>query len=187
MKPPIFIRSLTTQELHQLRASLRSQEAFVLKRCQILLASAQGQTVPQIAGTLGYQPNNVRQIIHAFNQHGVVVLTPQSRRPKTVQPMLDAAKREQLRQLLAQSPRNFGQAQSTWTLPLLAQVSFEQGLTARLLDADTLGVAVKRLGLKWQRAQKRICSPDPAYARKKSDAMRCSKRQPTTPSGPVAL
>lgn len=169
MKPPIFIRSLTTQEQHQLRAGLRSKEAFTLK---ILLASAQGQTVPQIAATLGYQVNNVRQIIHAFNQEGLAALTAKSRRPKTTQPILHEAKREQLRQLLEQSPRHFGQTQSTWTLPLLAQVSFEQGLTPRLLDADTLGVAVKRLGIKWQPAQKRIQSPDPAYARKKSDGRR---------------
>lgn len=172
MKPPIFIRSLTTQEHHQLRAGLRSKDAFTLKRCQILRASAQGQTVPQIAATLGYQVNNVRLIIHAFNQEGSTSLTPKSRRPKTTQPILNEAKREQLRQLLEQSPRNFGQSQSTWTLPLLAQVSFEQGLTPRLLDADTVGVAVKRLGIKWQQAHKRIQSPDPAYARKKSDGRR---------------
>lgn len=171
MKPPIFIRSLTTQEQHQLRTGLRSKEAFTLKRCQILLASAQGQTVPQIAASLGYQANNVRHIIHAFNQEGLAALTQKSRRPKSTQPILNEAKREQLRHLLAQSPRSFGQTQSTWTLPLLAQVSFEQGLTPRLLDADTLGVAVKRLGIKWQQAHQRIQSPDPAYTRKKSGAM----------------
>jgi len=177
MKPPIFIRSLTTAEQHQLQAGLRSPEAFTLKRCQILLASAQGQSVPQIAATFGYQANNVRHIIHAFNHQGLAALTAKSRRPKTIQPILNQVKREQLRHLLAQSPRSFGQTQSTWTLPLLAQVSFEQGLTPRVLDADTLGVAVKRLGIKWQSAQKRIQSPDPAYARKKSAVMRCSKER----------
>jgi transposase len=172
MKPPIFVHTLTPQERQQLAAGLRSKEAFVLKRCQILLASAQGQSVLQIAQSFGYVPNSIRHVLHAFNDQGLAALTRKSNRPKSAQPLLHAEKRQQLRHLLEQSPRAFGKARSTWTLPLLAQVAHEQGLTKRLLDADTIGVAVKRLGLNWRRAQQRMARPDPGYGRKKSGATR---------------
>ena len=172
MKPPLLVRPLTTQERQQLESGLRSKQAFVLRRCQIVLASAAGQNVPQIAHALGYAPSTIRHVLHAFNHEGLCALTPKSNRPESARSLLDESKRLHLRQLMEQSPRAFGKARSTWTLPLLAQVSFEQGLTPRLLDADTVGVAVKRLGMNWRRAQQRLRSPDPAYARKKSDAMR---------------
>ena len=172
MKPPLFVRPLITQERQQLERGLRTKQAFVLRRCQIILASAAGQSVLQVAHTFGYAPSTIRHVLHAFNQEGLAALTPKSNRPKSACPVLDQARRIHLRQLMEQSPRAFGKERSTWTLPLLAQVSFEQGLTPRLLNADTVGVAVKRLGMNWRRAQQRISSPDVAYARKKSDVMR---------------
>ena len=169
MKPLLFVRPLTSEERQCLEAARRSQEAFVLKRCQVLLASASGKSVPQITQSFGYAPESIRHILHAFNQQGLQVLTRKSNRPKSAKPILDEQKRPRVKALLEQSPRNFDKERSTWTLPLLAQVSFEQGITERLLDADTFGVALKRLGVNWRRARKRIHSPDAAYARKKSD------------------
>jgi len=40
MKAPIFIRPLTEDERTRIQKGLRSSNAFVLRRCQILLASA---------------------------------------------------------------------------------------------------------------------------------------------------
>ena len=170
MKPLLFVRSLTDEERQRLEAGLRSQDAFVLKRCQVLLASAEGKTVPQIAQTFGYALESIRHVLHAFNQEGMEALTRKSNRPKSAQPILDEERRQRVKALLEQSPRRFDKETSTWTLPLLAQVSFEQGITPRLLDADTLGVALKRLDIHWRRVRKCIHSPDAAYGRKKSDA-----------------
>ena len=86
MKPPVFVRTLTSEERQQLQAGLRSKEAFVLKRCHILLASAQGQTVPQIAQSFGYAPNSIRHVLHAFNDEGLAALTRKSNRPQSTPP-----------------------------------------------------------------------------------------------------
>ena len=59
--------------------------------------------------------------------------------------MLGGAKLEQLRTLLHQSPRAFGQARSTWTLALLAQVAHEQGLSRVQLSPETIRRALLRL------------------------------------------
>jgi transposase len=171
MKPPIFVRPLTSEERERLQAGLRSPEAFVLKRSQILLASAEGRSVPQIQAAFGYAPQSIRQVLHAFNREGVAALSRKSNRPRTgpaAAPVLDGDKRQGLRHLLEQSPRAFGKDTGVWTLALLAEVANEQGLTPTRLNIETVRIAVGRLGLCWKRAKAWINSPDPAYGRKKS-------------------
>jgi hypothetical protein len=48
MKPPIVVRDLSKKERERLEAGLlRSKDAFVMRRCQILLASARGNSPPK--------------------------------------------------------------------------------------------------------------------------------------------
>lgn len=170
MKPSMYVRAFTPEERQQLTAGLRSAGAFTLRRCQILLASARGQRPATIARNLGCAAQSVRNAIHAFDTHGLAALHPRSRRPKRTRLVLDAAKREQLRALLHQSPRTFGKPRSTWTLALAAEVCWEQGLTPYQVSIENVRQALKRLGVRWQRAKSWITSPDPQYARKKSVA-----------------
>src|SRR6266511_3034290 len=128
MYAPMFVRPLTKEERERLQAALHSSDSFVLRRCQILLASSQGQKPAQIAQSVGRTPQTVRNVIQAFERQGLACLNKQSTRPKRLRTVIDAAGREALRELLHQSPRTFNQPTSLWTLPLAAQVSFEQGL-----------------------------------------------------------
>ncbi len=162
-----FVRALTAAERQQLQAGLRSADAFTLRRAQILLASASGQSPALIARSLGCTAHSVRNAIHAFAAQGTACLAEKSSRPKTARPILDAALGESLRHLLHHSPRTFGKERSTWTLTLLAQVCHDKGYAPRVLSIETVRLAVKRLGVSWRRAKHWITSPDPAYARKK--------------------
>jgi transposase len=170
MKPPIFVRPLTDAERCYLEGGLRSKHAFTLRRCQILLASAQRYTPAQIATAVGCSVQTVRNALHAFAQRGLACLTEQSCVPRTVQAVLDAAKRECLHGLLPQSPRTFGKPRSPWTLSLLAEVCCDLGLSPQPLSAPTIRDAILRLGANWKRAKHWITSPDPAYVRKKTVA-----------------
>lgn len=170
MKPPLFVRALTSTERQQLQAGLRSAEAFTLRRCQILLASDQQQTPQQIASNLGTASASVRHVIHAFQDEGLACLKPKSSRPKTVKPVLDSSQAESGKALLHQSPRTLGKDTSLWTLPLLATVCCERGLTPRLLSGEAIRLALKRFGIRWKRARHWITSPDPEYARKTTPA-----------------
>jgi transposase len=167
MQQPLFVRPPMDEERQQLEAGLRSSQAFVLRRCQVLLASARGERVPQIAHSLGCDEQTVRNAIHAFNATGVAALEPGSSRPHTIQAAFDTAGAERLRAMLHQSPRTFGKPTSLWTLDLAAQVSLEQGLTSHRVTGETIRVTLARLGVRWLRAKEWITSPDPAYARKK--------------------
>jgi transposase len=170
MHPPIFVRELGAAERAQLEASLRAPSAFTVRRAQIMLLSAAGQRPRAIAQGLCCAVQTVRNGIRAFNASGLAALTAGSSRPTTAAPVLDGAKREQLRAILHQSPRVFGHARSTWTLTLLAQVAHAQGLSATVLSAETIRQALLRLEVSWRRAKRWLTSPDPAYARKKAGA-----------------
>jgi transposase len=167
MYAPMFVRPLTKEERKRLQAALHSSDSFVLRRCQILLASSQGQQPAQIAQSVGRTPQTVRNVIRAFERQGLACLSKQSTRPKRLRTVIDAAGREALRELLHQCPRSFNQPTSIWTLQLAAQVSFEQGLTPRPVSIETIRQALKRLGKSWKRAKHWISSPDPDYLRKK--------------------
>jgi transposase len=149
-------------------AGLRSSEASVLRRCQIVLASARGQTARQIAAALGCSDQWVRDVVHAFNADGLSSLTPRSRRPHTIHVAFDAAGSERLRELLHRSPRAFGKPTSVWTLTLLAEVAAAEGLSHERVSHETIRNTLARLDINWQRAKEWIISPDPAYAQKNS-------------------
>ena len=120
-----------------------------------------------IAAGLGCARQTVRNAIRAFNANGLAALTAGSSRPKSAARVLDGAKLEQLRAILHQSPRAYGQARSTWTLALLARIAHEQGLSPAVLSAETIRQALLRLEVGWKRAKRWLTSPDPDYARKK--------------------
>jgi transposase len=170
MKAPLCVRPLTDAEREQMKAGLRSSEAFTLRRCQMLLASARGEHASQIARQLGCSDQAVRNAIKAFNQRGLAALTKGSSRPHTVQTAFDAAGVEKLRDLLHRSPRDFGKPTSLWTLTLAAEVSAAEGVTPGPVSGETVRATLKRLGVRWQRAKQWLRSPDPEYARKKDGA-----------------
>src|SRR5262245_12364928 len=120
MRAPVFVRPLTDAERDALTAGLRSSDAFVLRRCQILLASSRG-AIPRVIGHhLGCHDQTVRNALGAFSARGLDALHPGSSRPPTTHPAFAPAQVERLRAMLHQSPRCFGKETSLWTLPLAA-------------------------------------------------------------------
>jgi transposase len=167
MKPPIFVRSLSTNEREALEMALRSKDAFALRRAQILLASSRGERSPQIAKNLGCSSQTVRDAIHDFNRRGLDALIAGSSRPKRTHATFEGEKAEALQGLLQRSPREFGRDNTLWTLEMAAEVSFEEGITEKRVTGETIRATLARLGKSWQRAKRWIESPDPEYARKK--------------------
>src|SRR6185437_14216891 len=156
MKPRIFVPVLTAAQRQQLQEGLRATEAFTVRRCQILLASADGTSPTALAYQLRCSARTVRNAVHAFAREGLACLKEKSSRPLT--------------DLLHHRPRLLGKATSLWTLELVAEVCYGKGWTPRQLSGEAIRVALKRLGIRWRRAKHWITSPDPAYARKKKPA-----------------
>ena len=140
----MFVRELSGEERQSLEVGLKSRDAFLLRRSQVLLGSSRGEPVRQIAPAVGCCRQTVRNVIASFNQRGLDSLSQGSTRPKTAMAELDEAKREKLREILHQSPRSFGKSRSTWTLELAAQVAHEKGLTQGVVSSETIRRAVMR-------------------------------------------
>ena len=171
MRPPIFVRSLSDTEKEQLETALRSSDAFVMRRAQIILASSRGERASTIARSLGCGSQTVRDAIHDFEARGVDALVAKSSRPKRTRDAFDEESAEALRGLLHRSPREFGHESSLWTLSMAAEVAFEEGLTRRRVSGETIRATLARLlGVRWRRAKRWITSPDPLYERKKGGA-----------------
>src|SRR5829696_9573279 len=68
MRRPIFVRPLLDAEREVLEDGLRSSDAFVLRRCQLLLASSRGENAYAIARLLGCDPQTARTAIKRFNE-----------------------------------------------------------------------------------------------------------------------
>jgi winged helix-turn helix protein len=85
MKRPIFVRPFSDAQRETLEAGLRSPDACILRRCQILLKSADDQNAYQIARNLGCNPQTARNAIHILNEEGLQeALRRGSNRPRTV-------------------------------------------------------------------------------------------------------
>jgi transposase len=158
----VFVRFLTPEERQQMEEGLRSSEAFVVRRCQIVLASEYGAGVPRVACQVGCSEQTVRNVVHAFNTQGVGCLQRGSSRPPTTRERLGSEGAERLQALLHQSPRTFGHPTSLGPLELAAEVSFAQGLTPPRVSREAIRTALRRLAVSWQRAKRWITSPDPA-------------------------
>jgi transposase len=180
-KAPLFVRPLPDAERQTLEDSLRSSDAFVLRRAQIILASARGEQVGVIAPRVGFSGQAVRNIIRAFNARGVAILQPGSRRNRVIYSSFDTAGAEALRALLHQSPRLFDKPTGVWTLDLAAEVAYERGLTAWRVSGETIRATLARMGVRWRRAKEWITSPDPEYARKKAKRDRLIRLAQTHP------
>jgi len=167
MKAPLLIRSLTDAERQALRQGLRSPDAFTLRRCQVFLHSAPGQTPAQVAAAVGLSAQAVRDALRAFAAEGLGALRRKPPVPKQPKAAWDRRRDDDLKDLLHRSPRDFGKPTSLWTLALVAAVCHAKGWTERVLSAEAIRLVLKRLGVGWKRAKHWITSPDPAYAAKK--------------------
>src|SRR5438874_839449 len=83
-----FVRTLTAAERQQLQAGLRAADAFTVRRCQILLASAHGQRAPTIARNLHCAVGTVHYALRAFGREGLACLQEKSSRPHSAQGFL---------------------------------------------------------------------------------------------------
>src|ERR1700730_15654078 len=107
MRQPIFVRPLTEGKRKPLEIGLRSSDAFVLRRSQILLASARGERVPTIAKALSCDQQTVRNAIHAFNREGAEALHAGSCRPHRLRTAIEDIDVDAFKALLHRPPREF--------------------------------------------------------------------------------
>ena len=110
---PLHVSDKQRQELEQVS---RQAVGRVALRAQMVLLSARGYTVPQIAAIHDCGPDVVRLWLHRYEQAGVAGLdeAPRSGRPPT-----DPLAGRIIDTQAGQSPQCSGHVQSCWTVALL--------------------------------------------------------------------
>jgi transposase len=97
---------LSTEVLQQ--RMRQATEARLRTHYQVIYLKSQGQSVPQIAETVGYCQNWVRSLIHRYNEHGEAGLFDQRTNNPGRLPLLDAAQQAELEHLLAERHEDGG-------------------------------------------------------------------------------
>lgn len=154
------------QQQEALYAQMKAtQNAKWYRRLKVIDLSAQGHSVGELAQMFNICAGTIRRYIHSFNENGLNSLQPGYGQGRPLR--LTWTKAYWL-DLLAQSPAD---------LPLLetADQNWTQALLRRYLakyhqieaTQTTISKTLRRLGIRWRRAKRRVYSPDPLYVVKR--------------------
>lgn len=163
-RPEVFVRPVSMAEGQRLqKISKTAKEPVKLRRAIVVWASAQGQSVPDIAHLLDASADYVRDVIHAFNERGFDALDPKwsGGAPKTI----DEPTRARICAIAGCDPRILRQPFSTWSLSKLCDYLVAERLVERI-SRETLRQILLEGGVSWQATKTWKASNDPDFAAK---------------------
>jgi transposase len=124
----VQVRPMRNDEGNKLLRIVRRSSGSVVtwRRAQMVLLSAQGMAVPQIAEVTFTSADRVRDVIHNFNADGFDSLKPKyaGGRP----PKFTLAQRQEIRKTALARPADHGLPFSTWSLSKLADFLVAEGV-----------------------------------------------------------
>src|SRR6266480_7127593 len=157
----VRIGPLSDEQREALDRVRRRAVGRVSQRAHMVLLSARGYTVEQIAEIFGVGEDVVRTWLHRYEQAGPLGLDD---RPRPGRPPKDRLARHIVDAQASQSPRAVGLVQSCWTVGLLAAF-----LLARLrlpLSPSSVRRHLKAGGWRWARPRLAPAAHAPAGQRK---------------------
>lgn len=162
---PIQLPPLNSHQLHKLNELYRKTgDPRLRTRAQIILLAAEKQLVAQAIGEIvRLSDQAVRKWLKRYTAEGIEGLKDQPRvgTPQKVTP----AYLEQLEAVVRRRPRSLDLPFSLWTLQRLADyLAEERGIR---VEAKTVRIHLKKMGIVLSRPQHKVSSPDPEYEVKK--------------------
>lgn len=127
----VFVRPVTLHEGNKLQNIVRrSNDTVKLRRAQIILASAQGISVPEIAKMYHCSEEHILILIKKFNEDGLDSLPRKkgSGRP----PVITEEEKSMIVELALMPPEIAGCPFTTWSLQKLAQVAEERKIVKKI-------------------------------------------------------
>ena len=128
MRDGIRVREISNEEGNRLLRIVRRSSGSVVtwRRAQMVLLSAQGMDVAQIAQVAFTSPDRVRAVIHNFNDDGFDSLVPKyaGGRP----PTFTLPERREIKKVALSRPVDHGLPFSTWSLTKLAEFLVAEGV-----------------------------------------------------------
>ncbi|MEV6968834.1 IS630 family transposase, partial [Hamadaea sp. NPDC051192] len=162
-RPEVFVRDLSMEEGQKLvRITRTAKDPVKLRRAIVVLMSAQGQSVAAIVGLMRCDDGYVRDVIHAFNQHGFGALNPKwsGGRP----PVIDDATSLAVAAMARTDPRALGLPFSCWSLVKLAAHLAREKITTA--GRETIRRVLDRHKVTFQTTTTWKASTDPEFVAK---------------------
>ena len=161
----LYVRDISMPEGRRLQQIVRrDRNRIKVRRAQVILASAQGSKVPDIAHRFYFCDLHVRTIIKAFNRDGFDALVPKygGGRPKKFN--------EEQRSLIVETalcpPDLLGQPFTHWSLPKLRDFVIEEKIVDSI-SVETLRQMLKAAKVKIRRTKTWKECNDPKLRSKK--------------------
>jgi transposase len=167
MREGIRVRELVNDEGSRLLRIVRRSSGSVVRwrRAQMVLLSAQGMDVAQIAKVAFTSPDRVREVLHNFNDDGFASLEPKysGGRP----PTFTLPERREIRKIALSRPVDHGLPFSTWSLSKLAEFLVAEGVVDDI-SHEGLRVLLREEGVSFQVIKTWKVSNDPDFEAKKN-------------------
>jgi transposase len=126
----LHVRALEQEENEQLHNWLACPDAELAHRSRVVLLSAEGYRIPEIAQVLRVHPANLRKWIHRFNRKsckGLLTVRSGGARPR-----FSKEQRARIVALAERGPRELGLGFTSWTLHRLAEQAQKQRIVDRI-------------------------------------------------------
>ena len=167
MRDRLRVRELSNDEGNRLLRAVRRSSGSVVtwRRSQMVLLSAQGMDVAQIAKVAFTSPDRVREVINNFNDDGFESLLPRyaGGRP----PTFTLPQRREIKKVALSRPVDHGLPFSTWSLTKLAEFLVAEGVVDDI-SHEGLRVLLKDEGVSFQVIKTWKRSTDPDFEAKKN-------------------
>ena len=167
MRDGIRVREITNEEGNRLLRIVRRSSGSVVtwRRAQMVLLSAQGMDVAQIANVAFTSPDRVRAVIHNFNDDGFDSLVPKyaGGRP----PTFTLPERREIKKIALSRPVDHGLPFSTWSLTKLAEFLVAEGVVDDI-SHEGLRLLLREEGVSFQVIKTWKQSSDPDFETKKN-------------------
>jgi len=164
----LYARPLSEAEGRLVQCEIRhGRNAVYVKRCQVILASAQGMRVKEIATLTLLSEYHIRMLIRSFNRSGLSGIKP--RKPKGRSPSFTDEERATIAEFARIPPKVLGYPFNAWSLSKL-KVAVEERrlLDRRSISDETIRQILEEYGVSYQRTKTWKESHDPKFDSKKS-------------------
>ena len=161
------VREIDDDEGQRLVRIVRRDSGSVVawRRAQMVLLSAQGMDVAQIAKVAFTSEDRVRDVIHNFNTDGFSSLYPKYKGGRP--PKFTLGQRREIKKTAKSRPAEHGLPFSTWSLHKLAEFLVAEGVVDDI-SHEGLRAVLREEGVTFQRLKTWKASTDPDYAAKKA-------------------
>jgi transposase len=163
----IRVREISNEEGQRLLKIVRRSSGSVVtwRRAQMVLLSAQGMDVAQIAEVAFTSPDRVREVLHNFNDDGFDSLYPKyaGGRP----PTFTLPQRQAIKKIALARPQDHDLPFSTWSLSKLADFLVAEGVVDDI-SHEGLRALLREEGVSFQVIKTFKHSNDPDFEAKKN-------------------